>query len=259
MATSTVVQPKVVSQSEWLVARKKLLAKEKRLTRERDAVAAERRQLPWVKIEKNYIFDSPSGKKALAELFDGRSQLIIYHFMFGPEWNEGCPSCSFNMDHTDGGLVHLAQRDVSFAAVSRAPSPKIEAFKKRMGWRFTWVSSYQTDFNYDFHASFTPEEMAKGKINYNFDLVEFPSKEAPGISIFYKDDGGNIFHTYSAYARGTENVLNTYNYLDLVPKGRDEDGLSFTMSWVRHHDRYADGYLADADKPYWPADALRAG
>jgi predicted dithiol-disulfide oxidoreductase (DUF899 family) len=258
MAKSTIENSKIVSRDEWLAARKKLLAKEKQLTRERDAVSAERRQLPWLKVEKNYIFDSPVGKKTLADLFDGRSQLIIYHFMFGPEWNEGCPSCSFNMDHTDGALVHLAQRDVSFAAVSRASFSKIEAFKKRMGWRFNWVSSYETDFNYDFRTSFTEDEMAKGKVEYNFDLVEFPSAEAPGISVFYKDETGTIFHTYSAYARGTENVVNTYNYLDLVPKGRDEDDLPFTMSWVRHHDRYANGYLADADKPYWPAGSVPA-
>ena len=254
MSTSTIERPKVVSREEWLAARKQLLVKEKKLTHERDAIAAERRQLPWVKVEKNYVFDSPSGKKSLADLFEGKSQLIVYHFMFGPEWEEGCPSCSFNMDHTDGALVHLAQRDVSFAAVSRAPLSKIEAFKKRMGWRFNWVSSYGTEFNYDYRASFTPEEMAKGKVEYNFDLVEFPSAEAPGISVFYKDESGNVFHTYSAYARGAETVLNTYNYLDLVPKGRDEDGLYFSMAWVRHHDRYEDGKLADAARPYWPAE-----
>ena len=208
-----------------------------------------------MKVEKNYVFDSPGGKKTLADLFDGKSQLIVYHFMFGPDWKEGCPSCSFNMDHTDGALVHLAQRDVSFVAVSRTPLSKIEPFKKRMGWRFAWVSSFGTDFNYDYRASFTPEEMAKGKVEYNFDLVDFPSPEAPGISVFYKDKGGNVFHTYSAYARGSENTINTYNYLDYVPKGRDEESLPFTMSWIRHHDRYADGYLADADKPYWPAEA----
>src|SRR5216110_2864340 len=187
MSTRTVDNPKVVSRKEWLVARKKLLAKEKQLTRQRDALAAERRQLPWLKVEKNYVFDSPSGKKTLADLFDGRSQLILYHFMFGPDWQEGCPSCSFNMDHTDGALVHLAQRDVSFVAVSRAPLSKIEAFKNRLGWKFNWVSSYGTDFNYDYHASFTQDEIAKGKVSYNFDLVEFPSAEAPGISVFYKD------------------------------------------------------------------------
>src|SRR5437868_7345860 len=174
MSARTVDSPKVVSQEEWLVARKKLLAKEKQLTRQRDAVAAERRQLPWVKVEKNYIFDSPSGGKTLADLFDGRSQLIIYHFMFGPDWQEGCPSCSFNMDHTDGALVHLAQRDVSFAAISRAPLSKIEAFKKRLGWKFSWVSSYGSDFNYDYHVSFTPAQLAKGKVEHNFELMAFP-------------------------------------------------------------------------------------
>lgn len=253
MSTRTVDNPRVVSRDQWLAARKKLLAREKQLTRERDAVAAERRQLPWVKVEKNYLFDSPSGKKTLADLFAGKSQLIVYHFMFGPEWQEGCPSCSFNMDHTDGALLHLAQRDVCFVAVSRAPISKIEAFKKRMGWKFNWVSSNGTDFNYDFQASFPPEQIAKGKVEYNFDLVEFPSAEAPGISVFYKDKAGNVFHTYSAYARGSETTINTYNYLDFVPKGRDEDGLPFTMAWLRHHDRYESGELADADRPYWPA------
>ncbi len=258
MSARTIENPKIGSRAEWLAARKKLLAREKQLTRERDAIAAERRNLPWVKVEKQYVFDSPSGKKTLADLFEGRNQLIVYHFMFGPDWQEGCPSCSFIMDHIDGALVHLAQRDVSFAAISRAPLSKIEAFKKRMGWRFTWVSSYGTDFNYDHRVSFTQEEIAKGKVDYNFDLVEFPSAEAPGISVFYKDKAGSVFHTYSCYARGTEVGLTTYSYLDLVPKGRDEDGLAFTMSWVRHHDRYADGYLADAERPYWPADAARS-
>jgi len=242
---------KVVSRPEWTRARKELLAKEKKNTRERDALAAERRALPWVKVEQNYVFDSADGKKSLAELFDGRSQLIVYHFMFGPDWKEGCPSCSFLMDHTDPTLVHLAQRDVSFAAVSHAPISKIELFKKRMGWKFTWVSSSSNHFNRDYHVSFTPEE-AKDKVEYNFEMTRFPSTEAPGISVFYKDSRGDIFHTYSAYARGTETAVTTYNYLDLVPKGRDEDHLPFSMAWVRHHDRYADGKLADADKPYWP-------
>jgi predicted dithiol-disulfide oxidoreductase (DUF899 family) len=162
------------------------------------------------------------------------------------------------MDHTDGALVHLAQRDVTFLAVSRAPLPKIEAFKKRMGWRFNWVSSFANDFNRDFHVSFTKEELAKGKVEYNYDMTEFPSEEAPGYSVFYKDNNGDVFHTYSAYARGTEVALGTYNYLDLVPKGRDEEALAFTMSWVRHHDRYVDGHLADATRPYWPTVASDA-
>jgi predicted dithiol-disulfide oxidoreductase (DUF899 family) len=258
MTHSQIEHPKVVSQAEWLAARKQLLKKEKELTRLHDALSQQRRELPWVKVDKEYVFDAADGKKTLADLFEGRSQLIVYHFMFGPEWKEGCPSCSFNMDHTDGALVHLAQRDVAFLAVSRAPLPKIEAFKKRMGWRFKWVSSFGNDFNHDFHVSFTKEEMAKGKVDYNYEMTEFPSEEAPGISVFYKDGTGDIFHTYSAYARGTEGVLNTYNYLDLVPKGRDEDGLAFTMSWVRHHDRYDDGHLADPARPYWPTVASDA-
>jgi predicted dithiol-disulfide oxidoreductase (DUF899 family) len=258
MSTSMIENPKIVLREEWLAARKKLLAKEKKLTRERDALAAERRQLPWVKVENNYVFAGPNGKVTLADLFASKSQLIIYHFMFGPEWNEGCPSCSFNMDHTDPALVHLAQRDVSFAAISRAPYPKIAAFKKRMGWRFNWVSSNGSDFNRDYHVAFNKEELAKGEVYYNFGMNKFPSEEAPGISVFYKDEKGDIFHTYSAYARGTETTIGTYNYLDFVPKGRDEDALPFTMSWLRHHDRYADGHLADADKPYWPANAAPA-
>jgi predicted dithiol-disulfide oxidoreductase (DUF899 family) len=256
MSTRTVNNRNVVSREEWLVARKKLLAREKQLTRQRDAVAAKRRQLPWVKVEKNYVFDSPNGKKTLADLFDGKSQLIVYHLMFGPEWKEACPSCSFNMDHTDGALVHLAQRDVSFAAISRAPYGKIAALKKRLGWRFNWVSSNGSDFNRDYHVLFTEEELATGKVNHNFHLEAFPGTDAPGFSVFYKDQNGDIFHTYSAHARGTETTMNTYNYLDLVPKGRDEDGLPFTMSWLRHHDRYDTGHLADANIPYWPADAL---
>jgi predicted dithiol-disulfide oxidoreductase (DUF899 family) len=247
--------PKIVSQDEWLAARKELLAKEKQLTRERDALNAERRELPWTKVEKKYVFDGSNGKETLGDLFQGKSQLIVYHFMFGPDWNEGCPSCSFNMDHTDGALVHLAQRDVAFVAISRAPLSKIEPFKKRMGWRFKWVSSYATDFNFDYHVSFTKDEMARGKVYYNFESNEFPSEEAPGISVFYRDSSGDIFHTYSSYARGTETVVGTYNYLDLVPKGRDEESLAFSMSWVRHHDRYDDGYLADPTKPYWPANS----
>jgi predicted dithiol-disulfide oxidoreductase (DUF899 family) len=255
MSKSTIERPKVVSETEWLAARKELLRKEKELTRLRDELGRQRRELPWVRVEREYTFDGPSGNQKLSDLFAGRSQLVVYHFMFGPEWQEGCPSCSFNMDHTDGALPHLAQRDVTFVAISRAPRSKIEAFKKRMGWRFTWVSSHGSDFNYDYHVSFTKEDMAKGKVYYNFDMQEFPSEEAPGISVFYKDQNGDVFHTYSSYARGTEGSVGTYSYLDLVPKGRDEDALAFTMAWVRHHDRYTDGRLADASRPYWPAQA----
>jgi predicted dithiol-disulfide oxidoreductase (DUF899 family) len=258
MSKRQIEHPRVVSQAEWLTARKELLKKEKELTRQKDAVSAERRELPWVRVEKEYTFDGPTGKKSLEDLFEGRSQLIVYHFMFGPEWQEGCPSCSFNMDHTDGAIVHLGQRDVSFAAISRAPIAKIEAFKKRMGWRFKWVSSYQNEFNRDYHVSFTTEEMAKGKVDYNYEMTQFPSEEAPGVSVFYKDKNGEIFHTYSAYARGTESTVGAYNYLDLAPKGRDEDALPFTMAWVRHHDRYSDGHLADETKPYWPTNAATA-
>lgn len=258
MSTSTFEQPKIVSREEWLVARKRLLEKEKQVTRERDAIAAERRQLPWVKVEKNYVFDGQNGRVTLAALFMGKSQLIVYHLMFGPDWKEACPSCSFNMDHADPALIHLAQRDVSFAAISRATYPKIAAFKKRMGWRFNWVSSNGNDFNGDYHVVFTKEELATGKVDHNFKREAFPSTDAPGFSVFYKDENGEIFHTYSAYGRGTETTMNAYNFLDLVPKGRDEDGLPFTMAWLRHHDRYANGKLEDADLPYWPANALAA-
>ncbi|MGC2764318.1 MAG: thioredoxin family protein [Candidatus Acidiferrum sp.] len=255
MSNRTIDHPNVVSEAAWLAARKELLKKEKELTKQRDELSRQRRELPWVKIDKNYVFDGPQGKQTLADLFQGKSQLIVYHFMFGPEWQEGCPSCSFSMDHTDPALVHLAQRDVAFAAISRAPFSKIEAFKKRMGWRFNWVSSYGSDFNYDYHVSFTKDQMAKGEVEYNYEMAKFPSEEAPGTSVFYKDNSGDVFHTYSAFARGGELQMGTYNFLDLVPKGRDEDGLDFSMSWVRHHDRYADGKLADPTRPYWPAQA----
>ncbi len=231
---------KVVSRDEWLAERKQHLSKEKEFTRLRDKLSAERRELPWVKVEKNYLFDGPGRKETLADLFGGRSQLIVYHFMFGPEWEQGCPSCSFLSDHIDGSVVHLAHRDVTFVVVSRAPLPKIEAFKKRMGWRFKWVSSYGSDFNFDYHVSFTKDAMTKGKVYYNYDMNEFPSDEGPGISVFCKDGSSDIFHTYSAYARGLDILVGAYNYLDLVPKGRDEAELPWTMAWVRHHDKYGD-------------------
>jgi predicted dithiol-disulfide oxidoreductase (DUF899 family) len=240
MTESTIKHQKVLSEAEWLKARKKLLALEKEFTHQRDALSAERRNLPWVKVDKAYVFDGPKGKETLADLFGGRSQLIVYHFMFGPGWEQGCPSCSFLSDHIDGSAVHLAHRDVTLLAISRASLSQIEAFKKRMGWRFKWVSSYGNDFNFDYHVSFTKDEMAKGRVYYNYDMNEFPSDEGPGISVFYKDVTGAIFHTYSSYARGLDMLVGAYNYLDLVPKGRDEDALAFTMEWVRHHDRYDD-------------------
>jgi predicted dithiol-disulfide oxidoreductase (DUF899 family) len=243
---------RIVSREEWLAARKQHLSQEKEFTRLRDELSRQRRELPWVRVEKRYVFDGPHGKETLADLFGGRSQLIVVHFMFGPGWEEGCKSCSFRADHLDGALVHLAHRDVTLVVVSRAPLPQIEAFKKRMGWRFTWVSSYGTDFNFDFHVSFTKDEMAKGQVYYNYDMREFGSEEAPGTSVFYKDETGDIFHTYSCYARGGDMLIGAYHYLDLVPKGRDEDALAFTMAWVRHHDRYGDDYFVDPMQPYLP-------
>jgi predicted dithiol-disulfide oxidoreductase (DUF899 family) len=251
LETSTGIEDhKVVSQEEWIAARKELLGKEKHFTHERDQLSRHRRELPWVRVEKPYVFEGSDGKETLAELFGGRSQLIIYHFMFGPGWKEGCPSCSFVSDHIDGAVVHLAHRDVNLVVVSRAPLAQIEAFKKRMGWRFKWVSSYGTDFNYDYNVSFTKEEMEKGSVYFNYEMQEFGVEEAPGSSVFYKDATGNIFHTYSSYARGLDILVGTYNYLDLVPKGRDEDALAFTMSWVRHHDRYSDDELVDLTRLY---------
>lgn len=228
---------RAVSHQEWLAARKALLEREKAFTRERDALSAARRELPWVRVDKAYVFDGPDGKETLADLFDSRSQLIVYHFMFGPEWEQGCPSCSFVSDHIDGANLHLPHRDVTLLAVSRAPLPQIEAFKERMGWRFKWVSSYGNDFNHDYHVSFTKEELAKGKVPYNYGMFE-GHDELPGLSVFYKDENGTVFHTYSAYARGLDMLVGAYNYLDLVPKGRDEAELPWTMAWVRHHDRY---------------------
>jgi predicted dithiol-disulfide oxidoreductase (DUF899 family) len=244
-----------VSREQWLAKRRELLRKEKELTRLHDQLAAERRELPWTRVEKNYVFDGPGGKVRLADLFAGRSQLVVYHFMFGPDWQEGCPSCSYVSDHIDAALPHLAARDVTVAMVSRAPLAKLEAFKKRLGWHFNWVSSNNNDFNSDFHVSFTPEEMAKGKVDYNYVEQEFPSEEAPGISVFYKNAQGEVFHTYSTFGRGLESLIGTYVMLDLVPKGRDEDSLPFSMAWVRYHDRYGTNQFADTDKPYWPETA----
>src|SRR6476620_10988514 len=241
----------IVSRQQWIEAQREHLAKEKQLTRQRDELARERRELPWVRIEKDYVFDAPHGKVRLADLFGGHSQLVVYHFMFGPDWKEGCPSCSFVSDHLDGAVPHLAARDVSLVMVSRAPLAKIEAFKKRMGWRFPWVSSFGNSFNHDFGVYFTPEEKAKGAVYYNYTVQPFPSDEAPGASVFYKDsETGEVFHTYSTFGRGLDALVTSYVLLDLVPKGRDEDGLAFDMAWVRHHDKYeSGGELADADRP----------
>jgi predicted dithiol-disulfide oxidoreductase (DUF899 family) len=228
---------KIVSREKWTSARKALLAKEKEFTRARDRLCAERRTLPWVKVDKAYVFDTPDGKKTLAELFDGRSQLIVYHFMLGPEWDEGCPSCSFLADHFDGANMHLAQRDVTFIAISRAPLAEIEAFKRRMGWHFPWASSFGNDFNFDYHVSFAEDQVGKDG-DYNYEQQEIVSDEMPGASVFYKDADGTVFHTYSAYARGLDILLGAYNFLDLTPKGRNEAELPWTMAWVRHHDKY---------------------
>jgi predicted dithiol-disulfide oxidoreductase (DUF899 family) len=241
---------KVVSQDEWLKARKEHLTKEKDFSRLRDELSRQRRELPWVKVEKNYTFEGAGGKVTLAELFEKRNQLIIYHFMFGPGWKEGCPSCSFLGDHFDGAAVHLANRDVTLAVVSRATLPEIEAFKKRMGWRFKWVSSFGSDFNYDYHVSFTKDELAKGEVYYNYGMQKFPSEEGPGLSVFSKDREGNVFHTYSSYSRGLDILLGAYNFLDMVPKGRDEAGLAHSMAWVRHHDKYNEGYFVDPMQLY---------
>lgn len=250
--TNSIHQHLLVSRGQWLVKRKELLAKEKQLTRLHYEISRERRKLPWVRIEKDYTFDSISGKVSLAHLFAGRSQLAVYHFMFGPEWQEGCPSCSFVSDHINAALPHLAARDVSVTIVSRAAIEKIEPFRKRMGWKFNWVSSRESDFNFDFHVSFTQQEMAGGKVNYNYTDQEFPSEEAPGLSLFYKNAEGEVFHTYSTFGRGLESLLGTYMLLDMAPKGRDEEGLGFSMEWVRYHDRYETNEFADADRPYWP-------
>lgn len=228
-------QPKIVSQEKWVDARKAHLAKEKEFTRLRDQLSAERRQLPWVKIDKEYIFEGSNGKVTLADLFEGRSQLVVYHFMWLWDLDAGCPSCSFVSDNVSGALIHLENHDVKYAAVSRAPFPKLEAFKKRMGWNFNMVSSFESDFNFDYNVSSTDEEMAAGKMYYNYETQSPAFKEAPGLSVFFNDKNGNIFHTYSSFARGLDILLDTYNLLDMTPKGRNEAEI---MDWVRYHDKY---------------------
>jgi predicted dithiol-disulfide oxidoreductase (DUF899 family) len=233
---------RVVSRDEWLRERISLLAEEKELTRRRDALAAKVRDLPWVRIDKQYVFDAPTGRKSLADLFGDKSQLIVYHFMFDPTWSQGCKSCSFVADHYNGIVVHLAHRDISFVTVSKAPLEKLEQFRARMAWSFPWVSGADTDFGHDFGVSFSDEELADAGAVYNFNRKPYPIRELPGLSVFYKDAEGDIYHTYSTFARGLENFLTAYQYIDVTPKGRDE-ARTGGMGWLRHHDRYDD----DAD------------
>lgn len=227
---------KVVSRTQWLTARKALLAKEKQFTKLRDRLSHQRRQLPWVKVDKEYVFDGPNGKETLSNLFEGRNQLIVYHFMFGPDWEGGCKHCSFWADNFDPIIVHLNQRDVTMVAVSRAPYAKLMAYQKRMGWHFKWVSSGGNDFNFDYHVSFTREQEAKKTAFFNYKMQDPDSSDREGVSVFYKDGKGNVFHTYSTYERGIDMVNTAYHYLDLVPKGRDEGQVG--PSWVRRHDEY---------------------
>ena len=248
---------KVVAHDEWIAARREFLKKEKEFTRQRDEISRLRRALPWEKVEKNYEFAGPAGNVSLSDLFGGRSQLVIYHFMLGPGWKEGCPSCSYISDHFDGMTIHLANRDVTLAAVSRAPIAEIEAFKQRMGWKFRWVSSNASDFNFDYQVSITPEEVGKKQVYYNYEMMQFPAEERPGLSVFAKDESGAIFHTYSSYARGLDILVGAYNFLDLVPKGRDEAGLKHSMAWVRHHDKYGEGYFVDPSQPYVQPEVVK--
>ena len=233
-------QHKIVGGAEWLDARRQFLQKEKEFTRARDALSAARRALPWERVERDYAFETSRGRKSLADLFDGRSQLVVYHFMLDPDWDEGCKSCSFWADNFNGIEVHLKHRDVTLIAVSRAPIAKIDAYKRRMGWTFPWVSSFGSDFNFDYQVSFRSEEIASGKGYYNYQQTKNSMSELPGISVFVRDDTGAVFHTYSCYARGLDMLNGAYHYLDLTPKGRDEAGLPFTMSWLRRHDQYED-------------------
>jgi predicted dithiol-disulfide oxidoreductase (DUF899 family) len=228
----------VVSHEEWLKARRDLLVKEKEFTRLRDELSQRRRELPWEAVDKNYVFEGPHGKEALTDLFEGRSQLVIYHFMFDPSWDAGCPHCSFWADNFNGTIVHLNQRDTTMIAVSHAPYGKLAAYEKRMAWNFKWLSSFGTDFNFDYHVSFTPEEVRNKTAFYNFAIQPTPGTDAPGVSVFYRDQSGRVFHTYSAYARGIDLLNAAYNYLDLTPRGRDEAGQKNPQFWVRRRDEY---------------------
>jgi predicted dithiol-disulfide oxidoreductase (DUF899 family) len=232
---------RVVGEAEWFAARAHHLSREKELLRQFDELRRQRRELPWLKITKPYVFQGPHGPQTLNDLFGTSSQLIVQHFMFAPQWAEGCVGCSFQADHVDAAFVHLRHHDVAFAAVSLAPFDKIEAFRRRMGWQFHWVSSADSDFNYDFDVSFRPEALARGAVRFNFELRELDGEEMPGVSVFHRDEQGDIHRTYSAYGRGVEQLVGAYNYLDLAPKGRNETGPAFNLTdWVRHHDRYDD-------------------
>jgi predicted dithiol-disulfide oxidoreductase (DUF899 family) len=230
----------VVSRDEWAEARKRHLVREKTLTRLRDELSAERRALPWERVDKEYRFQTASGERTLSELFGHGSQLVVYHFMFGQDWQDGCKGCSFWADNFNGIDVHLRHRDVTLIAISSAPLDKIEAFRRRMCWSFAWVSSAGSDFNHDYHVTFAPEELERGEIEYNYTHIRRSMTEAPGISVFIKDASGTIFHTYSCYARGLDMLNGAYHYLDLVPKGRDEANLTHHSDWLRLHDRYED-------------------
>lgn len=229
---------RIASRDDWLKARLDLLEQEKAFTRQRDALSRKRRELPMVPVDKAYVFKGPEGKETLADLFGDCSQLIVQHFMYGKDWDEGCPSCSFWADGFDGTTIHMKHRDAAFAAISNAPLDEIEAYKKRMGWQFKWVSSYSTDFNQDYHVTFTKEEREAGPVYYNYKKTTFPADEAPGVSVFYRNDEGQAFHTYSCYARGLDMLNVAYQYIDLLPKGRDEDDLPFSMGWLKRHDQY---------------------
>ena len=249
------MEHKTVSRDEWLKARIEHLAREKELTRLRDQLSAERRELPWVKIEKIYVFDAPQGRVTLADLFGGRSQLIIKHFMLPPGQEHPCVGCSFEVDHIEGALVHLEHHDVTYVAVARAPLAEIAAVKKRMGWRFNWVSSFGSDFNYDFHVSFTKDQIARGEVYYNYKMSPIPMEDLSGHSVFYKNDNGEIFHTYSSFGRGAEELLGTYVCLDITPKGRNETGPNYSLTdWVRPHDKYDAGGSVDEMGRYSPPE-----